>query len=117
MAFLHFRRRLFERGGFDLDALVYILMALEPTLRRRKVPVEALHAQLGREYDPQYVTWAASSIRNGIYYRRDGKEFDKGGVPAEAKEMKAIIPLLKEIGRFSEILGRITPTQLTGLKA
>jgi hypothetical protein len=29
VSFLIYRRRLFVRGGFDLDALVYIIMTLE----------------------------------------------------------------------------------------
>jgi hypothetical protein len=104
MAFLGFRRRLFMRGAFDLDALVYIIMTLEPAVRRRKISKEKLCAQLGKEYGQDYVDWALSSIKGKTYHRRDGKEYLLAEIPASTEDFAHIFQQLKAIGRFPELL-------------
>jgi hypothetical protein len=101
MGFLGFRRRLFMRGAFDLDALVYVLMTLESVLRRTKISKEALYAQLGREYGENYVDWVLSSIEGK---RRDGKEYLLEEIPAKTEHFADILQQLKAIGRFPALL-------------
>jgi hypothetical protein len=104
MGFLGFRRRLFMRGAFDLDALVYVLMTLEPVLRRTKISKKALYAQLGREYGEDYVDWALSSIKGKTYHRRDGKEYLLEEIPAKTEHFADISQQLKAIDRFPALL-------------
>jgi hypothetical protein len=104
MVFLGYRRRLFMRGAFDLDALVYIIMTLEPAVRRRKILKETLCAQLGREYGQDYVDWALSSIKGKTYHRRDGKLFLVGEIPAKTEDFADILQQLKAIDRFPTLL-------------
>jgi hypothetical protein len=84
VAFLAYRRRLFMRGGFDLDALVYIIMTLEPAVRRRKISKETLYTQLRKEYGRGYVDWAVDSE-----------------IPASTEDFADILQQLKAIDRFS----------------
>jgi hypothetical protein len=102
--FLGYRRRLFTRGAFDLDALVYVIMTLEPAVRRRKISKETLCAQLGGEYGSDYVDWALSSIKGKKYHRRDGKEFLVGEIPAGTEDFAGIPQQLKAVNRFSTLL-------------
>jgi hypothetical protein len=101
VAFLAYRRRLFMRGGFDLDALVYIIMTLEPAVRRRKISKETLYTQLRKEYGRGYVDWAVDSIKGKKYHRRDGKQFLVGEIPASTEDFADILQQLKAIDRFS----------------
>lgn len=108
--FLYYRYILFKYGAFDIDALVYMIMALRPVLRRKKVPEEVWMRQLGREYDPGYVEIARESIvrrEDGkeVYKRRDGKIFEMGEIQLREKDASIrIMHQLKALGRFKEVL-------------
>jgi hypothetical protein len=103
IGFLGYRRRR-SHGAFDLDALVYVIMTLEPAVRRRKISKEILCVQLGSEYGDDYVDWALSSIKGKKYHRRDGKEFIVGDIPACTEDFADIPQQLKAIDRFSTVL-------------
>lgn len=106
--FLVFRRRLLERGAYDLDALVFVMLMLEPAVRGRKVSREAVRAQLAREYGEAYVKMAAESIgkRDGkdVYRRRDGQVFERDDIPAKRSEFDGLLQELKKVGRFPDML-------------
>ena len=104
IGFLGYRRRLFTHGAFDIDALVYVIMTLEPAVRRRKISKKILCAQLGREYGDDYVDWALSSIKGKKYHRRDGKEFLVGDIPASTEDFAGIPQQLKAVDRFATVL-------------
>jgi len=104
MAFLGYRRRLFMRGGFDLDALVYVIMTLEPAVRRKKISKEILYAQLSKEYGRGHVDWAVDSIKGKKYHKSDGKEFLVGEIPASTEDFADILQQLKAIDRFPILL-------------
>ncbi|KAJ7476989.1 hypothetical protein B0H11DRAFT_1306568 [Mycena galericulata] len=111
LAFLAYRQRLFEHGAYDIDALVFIMLMLEPAVRGRKVPREAVRAQLAREYGEGYVKMAAESIikRDGkdVYRRRDGRVFERGEIPAKKDNFALLTSELKKVGRFSELLKNV----------
>ncbi|KAJ7499659.1 hypothetical protein FB451DRAFT_1073901 [Mycena latifolia] len=111
-AFLVFRHRLFEHGAYDIDALVFVMLVLEPAMRGRKVPREAVRAQLAREYGEGYVEMAAESIikRDGkdVYRRRDGRIFERSEILMKDKNVfSQMMKELKKVGRFPEILGKL----------
>lgn len=104
IAFLCYRRRLFMRGAFDIDALAYLIMALELAVGPRKISRETMCAQLGREYGQDYVNWALDSIKGKKYHRRDGKIFDIGEIPASTEDFAGIPQQLKATERFYGLL-------------
>ncbi|KAG9015288.1 hypothetical protein FRB93_012987 [Tulasnella sp. JGI-2019a] len=99
-AFLAFRHRLFMHGGYDIDTLAYLVVVLEPTLRRKKIAPGATLKQLSDEYGEEYVDYAKSSIHNGRYHRRDGKIFTPGDMPVEREEITPIFTQVKASGRM-----------------
>ncbi|KAG9039408.1 hypothetical protein FRB95_010697 [Tulasnella sp. JGI-2019a] len=99
-AFLAFRHRLFMHGGYDIDALTYLVVVLEPTLRRKKIAPGATLKQLSDEYGEEYVDYAKSPIHNGRYHRRDGKIFTPGDMPVEREEITPIFTQVKASGRM-----------------
>ncbi|KAJ6544177.1 hypothetical protein B0H19DRAFT_1169839 [Mycena capillaripes] len=109
--FLAFRRRLFQNGAYDLDALVFVVLLLEPAVRGRKVPREALRAQLAREYGAEYVEMAAESIvkRDGkdMYMCRDGKVFARDDIPVKRSDFDGLMQELKKVGRFPDMLKNV----------
>ncbi|KAK0245288.1 hypothetical protein EDD85DRAFT_943692 [Armillaria nabsnona] len=114
MAFLHYRHRLFENGPYDHDALAYLIMALRPAVRGKRIPEAVLLAQLEREYHPGYVETVKACIKarpsdgKEVYHRRDGKVFELGEIPADKTLMGKIMVQLKESGRFGDLLGRVS---------
>lgn len=90
------------RGAFDIDALVYIIMILEPAVRRRKISKGMLCTQLRKEYGDGYVEMALSSIKGKKYHRRDGKEFLADDIPASTNDFADIFQQLKAIDRFPD---------------
>ncbi|KAG9014059.1 hypothetical protein FRB94_000257 [Tulasnella sp. JGI-2019a] len=99
-AFLAFRHRLFMHGGYDIDTLAYLVVVLEPTLRRKKIAPGATLKQLSDEYGEEYVDYAKSPIHNGRYHRRDGKIFTPGDMPVEREEITPIFTQVKASGRM-----------------
>ncbi|KAJ7745420.1 hypothetical protein DFH07DRAFT_963312 [Mycena maculata] len=77
LTFLGFRQRLFENGGYDLDALVFVM----PTVR----------AQLARRYGETHVEMASESI-----IKHNGKDV--------RNPFALMMKELKKVGRFPEIL-------------
>jgi hypothetical protein len=114
LTFLGFRQRLFKSGGLDLDALVLVLLMLEQGVRGRKVPSEAVRAQLAREYGESSVRAATQSIgkRDGkvVYTRKDGRVFERGEIPAKQEEFTLMAKELKKVGRFKDILKDLPDT-------
>src|ERR1700733_14626951 len=76
------RCRLFRCDGDDIDSLVYLLMALTSALRRRGHSIEAIHAQLGREFGHDRILKALSCI-TGKKYTKDGKQMTMEEIPTE----------------------------------
>ncbi|KAJ7174409.1 hypothetical protein C8R46DRAFT_1347583 [Mycena filopes] len=106
--FLAFRQRLFAHGAYELDALVFLMLMLEPAVRGRKIPREAVRAQLAREYGEDYVEAAVESIvkENGksVYKRRDGDTFQRDKIPAKETDFPGLTLELKKVGRFPDLL-------------
>ncbi|KAF7331009.1 hypothetical protein MVEN_02441200 [Mycena venus] len=108
--FLAFRRRLLEHGGYDLDALVFVMLMLEPAVKRR-VSREALRAQLAREYGTEYVEMAVESVaeQDGkeVYLRRDEQIFERDKIPLKRVDFDGLLPQLKKVGRFPQLLRNV----------
>ena len=96
LAFHGFRHRVFEHGGYEFDAFVYLYMTLEQATRRKKVPKEALIKQLGLEYGDGYMDMVLNSVRGDVYYRRDGRAISRSQIPVTGTAWKSVIPMIME---------------------
>lgn len=97
LPFLHHRHRIFEHGGYDFDALVYVYMSLEQATRRKKVSKEALIMQLVGEYGEEYMAWVLDCVDGDIYRRRDGKVLEsKDAIGFRKDEMSRVFPMLED---------------------
>ncbi|RDB15627.1 hypothetical protein Hypma_004013 [Hypsizygus marmoreus] len=118
--FIGYRQRLFEYGahdrgggGHELDALVFLLMALEPLVRSSGVARNVLYDQLALEYSRECVDEALGSIvwgetREEDEYRRgDGRVFGKKTFPAKHGQVDGIPQGMLAVGRFGPLKPKV----------
>ncbi|KZP16908.1 hypothetical protein FIBSPDRAFT_894667 [Athelia psychrophila] len=110
MAFLAHRHQLLQKGAEGApDDLAYVLMALETVLLRKKIPMNAVRAQLASEYGESAVRCVVGSIAGGVYTRAmDGKAFEMNAIPVQKGDVLEMMKQLKRAGRFPHLLDKLT---------